>query len=106
MPDRRAPRGAGGPRQLAQAMARLRRQTAPPTLLGRVQERWADAVGSPVADEAVPVAERDGIVTVSCRSAVWSAELSMLSESLLEGLNERLGEGRRVRALRFTTTPR
>jgi predicted nucleic acid-binding Zn ribbon protein len=106
MSERRAPRGGGGPRELAQAMVRLRRQAAPPTLLARVQERWADAVGSPVAEEALPVAERDGIVTVSCRSAVWSAELSMLSESLLEGLNERLGEGRRVRGLRFTTTPR
>jgi predicted nucleic acid-binding Zn ribbon protein len=105
MPERGGRREAGGPRHLAEAMARLRRQAAPPTLLARVQERWSDAVGSPVAEEAVPVAERDGIVTVSCRSAVWTAELSMLSETLLEGLNERLGEGRRVRALRFTTTP-
>jgi predicted nucleic acid-binding Zn ribbon protein len=104
MSDRR-PARRRGLRQLAHAMADLRRETAPPTLLAKVQERWSDAVGSPVAEEAKPVAEHDGVVTVSCRSAVWAAELSMLSETLLEGLNERLTGGRRVRALRFTTRP-
>jgi predicted nucleic acid-binding Zn ribbon protein len=106
MGERREAARRPGPRALADAIERLRRETAPPTLLAKVQERWSDAVGLPVAEEAMPVAERDGIVTISCRSAVWTAELSMLSETLLEGLNARLGEGRQVRALRFTTRPR
>jgi predicted nucleic acid-binding Zn ribbon protein len=86
-------------------MADLRREAAPPTLLAKVQEGWSDAVGSPVAEEAEPVAEHDGVVTVACRSAVWAAELTMLSETLLERLNGHLVGGRRVRALRFTTRP-
>lgn len=106
MADRRDAGRRRGPRELSEALVDLRRQAAPPTLLARVQERWSDAVGARVAEEAEPVGERDGVVTVSCRSAVWTAELSMLSETLLEGLNERLDEGRRVLALRFTTRPR
>jgi predicted nucleic acid-binding Zn ribbon protein len=106
MAERREVAPHRGPRKLAQAIAELRRETAPPTLLAKVQERWSDAVGSPVAEETTPVAERDGIVTVCCRSAVWTAELSMLAGTLLEGLNARLEGGCRVRALRFTTRPR
>jgi predicted nucleic acid-binding Zn ribbon protein len=86
-------------------VARLRDQVAPPTLLARVQDRWPRAVGARVSAEASPVAERDGVVTVSCRSAVWSAELSMLSATLLEQLNEALPERSRVRGLRFVTRP-
>jgi predicted nucleic acid-binding Zn ribbon protein len=87
-------------------MADLRREAAPPTLLAKVQEGWSEAVGTPVAEEAKPVSEHDGVVTVACHSAVWTAELTMLSETLLERLNGRLAGGRRVRALRFTTRPK
>ena len=103
MPDRTPQRR--GLRELAHAMADLRREAAPPTLLAKVQERWSGAVGSSVAAQAMPVSEHDGVVTVACRSAVWASELSMLSETLLESLNGHLAGGRRVRALRFTTRP-
>ena len=38
-------------------------------------------------------------------SAVWAAELTMLEETLLEQLNERLRRERQVRALKFTAAP-
>jgi predicted nucleic acid-binding Zn ribbon protein len=94
-----------GPRPLAEAVERVRAELAPPTLLARVQARWAVAVGVQVAEQAEPVSERGGVVTVACRSATWSAELSLLAPGLLERLNEALGEGLDVRDLRFTTRP-
>ena len=86
-------------------MEQLRRDLAPPTLLAKVQDCWDRAVGATVSGQASPTAERDGVVTVSCRSAVWSAELSMLSGSLLEQLNRVLPEGVEVRGLKFVTRP-
>ena len=93
------------PRELAHALRRVRRQAAPPTTLAAVQECWSAAVGAAVAREAEPVSERDGLVTVHCRSAVWAAELTMLAEGLLERLNRELAEGRQVHALRFIARP-
>jgi predicted nucleic acid-binding Zn ribbon protein len=84
---------------------RLRRQATPPTLLAKVQDCWGRAVGLSVAEQATPISERAGIVTVSCRSAVWTSELSMLAESLLRQLNEALPGGSEVRGLKFTTRP-
>jgi len=40
-----------------------------------------------VAAEASPVSERDGLVTVACRSATWAQELDLLQSELLERLN-------------------
>jgi len=77
----------------------------PPTLLARVQRSWAAAVGERIAGEAEPVAERAGVVTVSCRSSVWAAELKMLAPSLVEQLNAVLGEAPGVRGLDFRIHP-
>lgn len=98
-------RGRRGPREIGEAVARLRSEVAPPTLLAAVQERWPEAAGAGVAEEATPVSERDGVVTVACRSAVWASELTMLASSLLERLNEALGPNRQVAALRFLVRP-
>jgi predicted nucleic acid-binding Zn ribbon protein len=98
----RAPRG---PRSLARAVEDLRRYAAPPTVLAKVQDCWDRAVGPSVSEQATPTSERGGVVTVSCRSAVWSAELSMLSSALLEQLNESLPAGSKVRGLKFVTRP-
>ena len=78
---------------------------APAGTLAWVQACWSDVVGPAIAAESEPVAERDGVVTVSCRSAVWAQELTLLSGDLLERLNGALeagGGGRPVGALRFT----
>ena len=44
------------------------------------------------------------MVTVSCESAVWAQELDLLSERVIEGLNEALGRPA-VRRLRPQAAP-
>jgi predicted nucleic acid-binding Zn ribbon protein len=100
MPERRRPRA------IAEVLERVRPRLAPPTLLAAVQDRWAEAVGDQVAREAVPVSEKEGVVTVACGSATWASELSLLSGELLERLNSGLGETARVKALTFVIRPR
>jgi predicted nucleic acid-binding Zn ribbon protein len=100
MPKRGRDR-ARGPRQVGELVARFRRESAPPSLLASVQSSWKEAVGRQVAGQATPVAEHDGVITVRCRSAVWAAELTMLSDQLAENLNKVLSEGPRVKGLRF-----
>jgi len=51
-----------------------------------------------------PVAERDGVVTVACGSAVWAQELDLLSERVVAALNDQLGRPA-VRRLRAVATP-
>jgi predicted nucleic acid-binding Zn ribbon protein len=100
MPERRR-----GPRALSEVIGRVRPRLAPPTLLAAVQDRWADAAGEQVSRQARPVSEKGAVVTVSCRSATWASELSLLSGELLERLNSGLPEGVRVKALRFVIEP-
>ena len=93
------------PRPLSAALGRVTAGLEPPTLLARVQRCWADAVGEVVNEEAEPVAERDGVVTVSCRSSVWAEELKMMAVDLRERVNGALGE-EAVAELRFTAAGR
>ena len=95
MTRRRAPRSA------AAALGRVLETSAPKTLLAAVQSRWEEAVGPAVAAEAQPVVEREGVVTVACRSATWAQELDLMQDPLSERLNDALGE-RRIKGLRFT----
>ncbi len=80
-----------GPRPLATALERLTAELAPATLLAEVQRAWPQAAGEAFAAQSEPVAERGGIVTVSCASAVWAQELDLLSERVIERLNRTLG---------------
>jgi len=92
------------PRPLAQALAGVTATLAPATTLARVQSCWNEVVGEGVGAESRPVAERDGVVTVACRSAVWAQELELLGPELAERLNAALSDdgGRgAVEALRF-----
>jgi predicted nucleic acid-binding Zn ribbon protein len=79
------------PRPIADALARVTERAAPATTLARIQGSWEAVAGAVVAAEAEPVSEREGVVTVACRSAVWAGELELLSPGLVEGLNEALG---------------
>ncbi len=96
------------PRPLAAALRGARAHAEPLTLLAAAQSAWRPAAGARVAAEAEPVAERDGVVTIACRSATWAQELDLLGPELLERLNKALSEAGRganeaaVRALRFT----
>jgi predicted nucleic acid-binding Zn ribbon protein len=88
------------PRPIAEAVMRVAQQTAPATTIARVQGCWEAVAGPLVAEEAQPLSERGGVVTVACRSAVWANELELLSPDLLERLNEALGRPL-VSSLRF-----
>jgi predicted nucleic acid-binding Zn ribbon protein len=79
------------PRPLARALEGVTATLAPATTLARVQGCWADVVGQGVAGEASPVSERDGVVTVACRSSVWAQELALMGPDLAERLNAALG---------------
>lgn len=95
------------PRRLGSALQGLVTEWRPPTTLARVQEAWPDVAGPALGEGTKPVAERRGVVTVSCRSSVWAQELDLFSAELLRRLNEALavpGEDRPVASLRFVTT--
>jgi predicted nucleic acid-binding Zn ribbon protein len=80
------------PRPAAIAMREALRGAAPQTGLAAVQTVWPQAVGDAIAAVAEPVSERDGVVTVSCESATWAQELSLMEAELLGRLRELLGD--------------
>ncbi len=95
----------GAPRSLADALAAVRSEVAPQTLLAAVQEAWPGAAGSLAAGQGDPVSERGGVVTVACRSATWAQELDLMGPILLEKVREGLGAGpygEALEGLRFT----
>jgi predicted nucleic acid-binding Zn ribbon protein len=92
------------PRPFAPAVERMADSLMPATLIAEVQRAWPEAAGPALAAAGEPVSERDGIVTVACGSGVWAQELDLLSEPVVEALNERLGRPA-VRRLRAVATP-
>ena len=102
MSPRRSPRPVGA------ALRQARARAEPRTLLAATQSAWPAAAGARVAAEAEPVAERDGVVTIACRSATWAQELDLLQPELVERLNGALSEAdpdatdSLVKGLRFT----
>ncbi|MEA2320795.1 MAG: hypothetical protein QOD81_645 [Solirubrobacteraceae bacterium] len=92
------------PRPLGHAIAALTDRLAPQTLLAEVQRVWPAAVGEVVAAQAEPTGERDGVLVVTCSSAVWAQELDLMATDLIARLNAQLGGGA-VRSLRCQSTP-
>ena len=80
-----------GPRPLAMALDRLAAELAPATALAAVQRVWASAVPEPFAGQCTPDGERNGNIGVACPSAVLAQELDLLSEAIVERLNDELG---------------
>jgi predicted nucleic acid-binding Zn ribbon protein len=76
-------------------------ESAPRTLLAEVQMAWPDTCGEAIAAESSPVAERDRVITIACRSATWASELDLMQDALRERLEAAVGEGR-IERLRFT----
>ena len=87
------------PRPVGMALEGLTASLAPATVLAEVQRAWPQAAGA-FAGTAEPVSERDGVLTVSCASAVWAQELDLMSERVVERLNAAMGRPalRRLRA--------
>jgi predicted nucleic acid-binding Zn ribbon protein len=101
-PSDRGQAGRRAPRSLATALSELTPALAPATALARVQEVWPAAAGAAIACAAHPVAEHDGVLTVSCEAAVWAAELDLLADQIVTRINARLG-AETVRELRCRT---
>jgi predicted nucleic acid-binding Zn ribbon protein len=80
------------PRPLAAALQGLTASVSPASTLARVQEVWEPAAGSAISAAAAPTAERHGVLTVTCSSAVWAQELDLMAPALLERLNGALGD--------------
>jgi predicted nucleic acid-binding Zn ribbon protein len=80
---------------------------APATLLAEVQRAWPAAAGPMFAPYTEPWAERDGVVVVACSEAVRAQELDLMSELVVERLNQALGRPavRRMR-VQARTAPR
>jgi predicted nucleic acid-binding Zn ribbon protein len=87
------------PRAVGLAVAALAERLAPQTLLADVQRAWPEAVGPVVAAQAEPSGECDGVLAVTCSSAVWAQELDLMAPEVVERLNGLLAGGT-VRALR------
>lgn len=94
MSRRRAPRPASGAFQAALQKA------APKTPLAAVQAAWPTAVGEQLAAVATPVSERAGTLTIECADAVWTQELDLMQEALLQRLRDAVGD-QAPQALRF-----
>jgi predicted nucleic acid-binding Zn ribbon protein len=91
-----------GPRPVSFALDALADTLEPPTLLAAIQRAWPTASGT-FAGVSEPVAERDGIVTVACDSAVRAHELDLMSELVVAKVNEALGRDA-VKRLRTRAT--
>ena len=98
MRRRRAPAAAAG------AITALVEGLAPASGLAALQRVWPGTVGELVAAQAHPSSERDGVVTVTCSSAVWAQELTLMAPDLAGRLNAALGS-EFVRDLRFRAAP-
>jgi predicted nucleic acid-binding Zn ribbon protein len=79
------------PRLLSHALEGVIGEVEPATALARAQASWDEVAGPAVAGSTAPVAERDGVLTVACESAVWAQELDLLGPDLLHRLNEAVG---------------
>jgi predicted nucleic acid-binding Zn ribbon protein len=96
--------GRRTPRPIGAALQTVLSGAEPATLLAAVQSAWPGAVGEAVAREASPVSERDGVVTVACRSATWAQELDLLAAQILSQVRRNLPDWARLEAIRFTAS--
>lgn len=96
--------GRRQPRPVADAVAAALDRAAPQTPLAAVQSVWPAAVGEAIAAQATPVSERDGVITVACRSATWASELELLGDELRKKIGPELPENTPFAGLRFTAT--
>ena len=92
------------PRPVGQAISALADRLAPQTPLAEVQRVWEAAVGAVVAAQAEPTGEREGVLVVTCSSAVWAQELDLMAPDVVARLNAALGS-EAVRGLRCSSAP-
>lgn len=93
-------------RPLSFALADVRDELAPQTVLADVQRVWPEAVGATIAAEAQATGERGGILTVSCSASVWAQELDLMAPAIVERLNQLAGVGSITRLRCVALPPR
>lgn len=99
MTRRKQPKPIGGP------LDRLTADLAPATPLARIQAVWPNAVGDRISAACDPEDEQEGILTVSCESAVWAQQLTMMQSEILDKLEGLLPDRSCVpREIRFVVT--
>jgi predicted nucleic acid-binding Zn ribbon protein len=96
--------GRRTPRPIGAALETVLQGAEPATLLAAVQSAWPGAVGEAVAREAAPVSERDGVVTVACRSATWAQELDLLRAQITDQVTQNLPDWASLEGFRFTAS--
>jgi hypothetical protein len=52
---------------------------------------WEEAVGSHIASKAIPVAFRDGTLTVRVSGSAWMQQLSLMKLDIISQLNDAIG---------------
>lgn len=88
-PDVRDPQPLG---RLAQDLAKKRgwsAQVAEGTVLGQ----WPSVVGHQIADHAMPVSLKDGVLSVTAESTAWATQLRMIQPHLLAKIAAAVGNG-------------
>ena len=74
--------------EVGRALGRL----GPEAVIGPIVERWADAVGAPIAANAWPARiARDGTLHVATSSSAWAFELTALEAEIRARLTRSLG---------------
>ena len=81
------------PRRAETAVTSLVATLQPVSALAEVQRAWPAAAGPALAGQATPTSMRDGVVTLSCTSAVYAQELTLMARELAAALNAELGPG-------------
>jgi predicted nucleic acid-binding Zn ribbon protein len=89
------------PKRLSASLPHVLQRIGPQTDLAAAQLAWPKAAGEAIAAESEPVSERQGVVTIVCRSATWAEQLDLLQGDLLDRLRAELGGSFEVRELRF-----
>ncbi|MBS4728108.1 DUF721 family protein [Mycobacterium sp. SM1] len=87
-PDPRDPQPLG---KVARELARQRgwsSRVAEGVLFGR----WPVVVGRQIAEHAVPISLRDGVLTITADSTAWATQLRLMQAQLLAGITAALGE--------------
>lgn len=96
------------PRPVIVALEEIQAELAPDTVLAETQAVWRTAVGEAIAEQAQPVSERAGVLTIACAASVWAQELDLMAESIIERLNRALGTSggpAKIMRLKCVTAP-
>ena len=60
---------------------------------GAVFGQWSTVVGAHIAEHAVPMQLRDGVLSVSAESTAWATQLRMVQAQLLAKIAAAVGDG-------------